>query len=476
MRLSKKAAMCVIFLIVLMVCTFSVKAVGPDSIKEAETAKGRADYNLANNCQDGAILHAWNWYFRDVTENIEEIAKAGYTSVQVSPIQKEKIVPEGLPRIDKWWALYQPVNFRIGNILGSREEFIQMCNRAHEYGVKIIVDVVTNHLANAADDKMFEVSDQVDGFIRDNPKFWHSVLRTADDESRFNMTQMSIGMPDLNTGNKELQMIILEFLNDCQECGADGFRFDAAKHIELPVDKEEFRSDYWPTIIEGVRSKNQDAYIYGELLNPNQSLLQAYSCYMNVTVDAYADHVRNAVRDKNAGWAWSYAVDGVEPKKLVTWVESHDDYAGNNGCGKSTSLTDKQIKLGWSLIAGRAESAPMFFVRPKDGLVGSIGFTDNNIWKDPMVVAANKFHNDMIGKSEYIRLPAYSVFMVERGDKDVILTNVGDCNEFILTKTGLVDGYYLDDKESNAFSVNGGVLMGNIAPEESIILKKVDIE
>ena len=66
--------------------------------------------------------------------------------------------------------------------------------------------------------------------------------------------------------------------------------------------------------------------------------------------------------------------------------------------------------------------------------------------------------------------------MVERGDKDVILTNVGDCNEFILTKTGLVDGYYLDDKESNAFSVNGGVLMGNIAPEESIILKKVDIE
>ena len=33
-----------------------------------------------------------------------------------------------------------------------------------------------------------------------------------------------------------LQDIIIDFLNDVIECGADGLRFDAAKHIELPED------------------------------------------------------------------------------------------------------------------------------------------------------------------------------------------------------------------------------------------------
>ena len=40
----------------------------------------------------------------------------------------------------------------------------------------------------------------------------------------------------LNTQSKEVQNKLKDYLSDCINCGADGFRYDAAKHIELPDD------------------------------------------------------------------------------------------------------------------------------------------------------------------------------------------------------------------------------------------------
>ena len=48
---------------------------------------------------------------------------------------------------------YQPINYKIGNYqLGTRDEFIEMCNEAHKYGVKVIVDVVINHMTSKWDE------------------------------------------------------------------------------------------------------------------------------------------------------------------------------------------------------------------------------------------------------------------------------------------------------------------------------------
>ena len=35
---------------------------------------------------EGATLHAWEWSFKTIEENIPAIAEAGYTSVQTEPI------------------------------------------------------------------------------------------------------------------------------------------------------------------------------------------------------------------------------------------------------------------------------------------------------------------------------------------------------------------------------------------------------
>lgn len=182
-------------------------------------------YGLADNVADGVILHAWNWSFSQIMAELPNIAEAGYTAIQTSPIQRNK-EGDNVPDTSAWWKFYQPTNFEIGNKLGTRDQFKQLCTEAHKYGIKIVVDVVANHLANvtgsggnANSNRSSEIPDN----IRNNDDFWHNDNYSgSSDTDRYQMTHAPIGMPDLNTSNKELQNIILNFLSDAQACGADG--------------------------------------------------------------------------------------------------------------------------------------------------------------------------------------------------------------------------------------------------------------
>ena len=162
-----------------------------------------------------------------------------------------------------------------------------MCLEAHKYGVKIIVDVVTNHLANQygnGNHAKWDRNSNIPSYLRDKDEYWQDEKFGAfndDDTERTSMTHGAIGMPGLNTANKGLQNIILNFLNEAQELGADGFRFDAAKHISLPTDK--ISSDYWPFITKGIKQKNKNAFIYGEILNECATDIHNYSKYIKVT-------------------------------------------------------------------------------------------------------------------------------------------------------------------------------------------------
>ncbi|MBQ3331630.1 MAG: hypothetical protein IJG87_10695, partial [Ruminococcus sp.] len=59
-----------------------------DNDAAATSVNPTTDYALAPNIQSGNILHAFNWRMRDLVKYAPEIAAAGYTSVQISPIQK----------------------------------------------------------------------------------------------------------------------------------------------------------------------------------------------------------------------------------------------------------------------------------------------------------------------------------------------------------------------------------------------------
>ena len=72
---------------------------------------------LADTTKEGVILHAFSWSFATLTESMEQIAAAGFTSVQTSPIN---LCYDGDPGMQlygdgKWYYHYQPTDWTIGN-------------------------------------------------------------------------------------------------------------------------------------------------------------------------------------------------------------------------------------------------------------------------------------------------------------------------------------------------------------------------
>ena len=434
-----------------------------------------ASSNQQVSMKDGTVLHAWCWSFNAIKENMAAIKEAGYTSVQTSPINAVVVGNGGDKKFtEQWYYHYQPTAYTIGNYqLGTEAEFIEMNRVAEQYGIKIIVDAVLNHTTSDYS--------KVSSEIKSINNWTHGADRISNWNSREEVTQKSLlGLWELNTQNPEVQQYLLKFLKNAVSDGADGFRYDAAKHIELPGEyPNQYGSNFWNVILN-----NGSEFQYGEVLQDNISRDADYANLMSITASQYGHSIRDMLRNRNvnAGNLGNYQA-GVDPSKLVLWVESHDTYANGNTDRESESawMSDEDLKLGWAMITARAKGTPLFFSRPVGGGKGvrfpeqtKIGDAGSNLYKDPTIVAVNKFHNAMVGQSEYIRNPNgdTSVAMIERGTQGAVIANLSDSEKNLNTETKLANGTYKDQISGKTYTVSNGRLSGSIARRSVLVLTK----
>jgi hypothetical protein len=434
-----------------------------------------ASSNQQVSMKDGTVLHAWCWSFNAIKENMAAIKEAGYTSVQTSPINAVVVGNGGDKKFtNQWYYHYQPTAYTIGNYqLGTEAEFIEMNRVAEQYGIKIIVDAVLNHTTSDYS--------KVSSEIKSINNWTHGADRISNWNSREEVTQKSLlGLWELNTQNPEVQQYLLKFLKNAVSDGADGFRYDAAKHIELPGEyPNQYGSNFWNVILN-----NGSEFQYGEVLQDNISRDADYANLMSITASQYGHSIREILRNRNAnaGNLGNYRA-GVDPSKLVLWVESHDTYANGNTDSESESawMSDEDLKLGWAMITARAKGTPLFFSRPVGGGKGvrfpeqtKIGDAGSNLYKDPTIVAVNKFHNAMVGQSEYIRNPNgdTNVAMIERGTQGAVIANLSDSEKSLNTETKLANGTYKDQISGKIYTVSNGRLSGSIARRSVLVLTK----
>lgn len=434
-----------------------------------------ASSNQQVSMKDGTVLHAWCWSFNAIKENMAAIKEAGYTSVQTSPINAVVVGNGGDKKFtNQWYYHYQPTAYTIGNYqLGTEAEFIEMNRVAEQYGIKIIVDAVLNHTTSDYS--------KVSSEIKSINNWTHGADRISNWNSREEVTQKSLlGLWELNTQNPEVQQYLLKFLKNAVSDGADGFRYDAAKHIELPGEyPNQYGSNFWNVILN-----NGSEFQYGEVLQDNISRDADYANLMSITASQYGHSIREILRNRNAnaGNLGNYRA-GVDPSKLVLWVESHDTYANGKTDSESESawMSDEDLKLGWAMITARAKGTPLFFSRPVGGGKGvrfpeqtKIGDAGSNLYKDPTIVAVNKFHNAMVGQSEYIRNPNgdTNVAMIERGTQGAVIANLSDSEKSLNTETKLANGTYKDQISGKTYTVSNGRLSGSIARRSVLVLTK----
>lgn len=463
-------------LLSLIICVLMMASlvIVPATTASAATTDNVTGYNLPADVHDGNILHAFNWKLKEVTQYAQEIAEAGYTAVQVSPIQCTKDTTNDGAYSNDWWCFYQPTDLAIGNELGNEADLIEMCDTLDDYGIKVIVDIVANHVQNSTNKtEANKVNATLKSFLR-NPS--GTKLTPYNDANRMGQTHTDLNsqLPDLDTSNKDYQNYLINYLNTLVDCGVDGFRFDAAKHIETPEDGDA-ASDFWPTVTNAIREKNPDAYIYGEILGLSGLSITAYTKYMSVTDYSYGGTVRSALKSKKTSSLANYGFSGSEDKDNVLWVESHDTFTTNPAdSGSSNKLSIDQQIIGWAIVGARKDAPALYLVRTNcaeldvnptltsikyDELIGAPGAADT--WKNDAVVAVNQFKNEFVGQSE----ATYSngnLFFVQRGTTGMVIANLATGTAEISQSCTMANGTYVDQVSGNTFTVSNGTITGTV--------------
>ena len=475
MKKAKKIASLVVASALLTSSFAAITSVNAAEVDSAQTAS--ADSTLRDKVGDGVMLQAFNWSYNTIKENLPAIAAAGYTTVQTSPVQQPKDYSTSGDVTGQWWKLYQPISFHIAeqSWLGTKDDLKSLCDEADKYGIKIICDIVSNHIANADETRPDSVSNQVKKYEPEFYKKRRTYTRTykgdANDSSVQAVVQGHVSKcPDLVTNDTAVQTYIINLLKECIDCGVDGFRFDAAKHIETEDDGE-YASDYWKNITTSASSyytqkTGDDLYIYGEILNNcgADRSYSSYTKYINVTDNRTGDAVLYNVTKGKASTATNAKYkSGVAASNAVLWAESHDTYEGNSGSSgfsNTADVSDENVVKAWAIVASRKDSTALFFARPGTALMG--GVSTDTTYKSTAVSEINKFHNLFVGQSEKLGSSG-DIAYVARGTSGIVLSNCKGTNASVsISGTGLADGKYTDTVSGAEFTVANGVLTGSI--------------
>lgn len=404
-------------------------------------------YKLKDNIQDGVILHCFDWTYNDIKAELPKIAKAGFTSIQTSPAQ-----PNGT---GTWYWLYQPISFSIGtNGVGTKAELQSLCDEAEKYGIKIIVDVVANHLRGD--------HNNIDNDLKPS-EYWHTFGGGIDWKNRWQVTHGSIGMPDIATENPYVQQKVCNYVQELKSVGVDGLRWDAAKHIGVPSEGD----DFWKSVTQ------YGLYNYGEILGGpddrstgNEDIMKEYTDYISVTDSNYGKELRDSFNSGKAPTSsGNWSEKGISNDKLLYWGESHDTWSNNKDWGFSNEMSQNVIDRAYAVAASRNKVTALYFSRPsstnkesiKMGEKGSTHYTSSE------VAQINKFHNAMDGKADYYTV-SDGCSVITRKDGGAVIVKGSGSGEVSVENGGgyAKPGTYTDAVSGNTFTITSSTISGTI--------------
>ncbi|HJB46980.1 MAG TPA: starch-binding protein [Candidatus Mediterraneibacter surreyensis] len=430
----------------------------PAVTAEAAARTSGNSYGLADSIQDGVILHCFNWKYSDIEAELPAIAEAGFTSVQTSPAQPS--VKSGT-----WYWLYQPLGFYVGtNDLGSKEDLEDLCDEAEKYDINVIVDVVANHLAGD--------HTNIQGDLKDS-QYWHTYGKVTSWADRDQVINGEIGMPDLNSEHPYVYQTVSNYIDELQDLGVDGIRWDAAKHIGLPSEG----CNFWPEVTD------QGLYHYGEILvgpddrtSGNEGLMKEYTEYMTVTDSTYGKTLRDAFASGTVPTAFgNWSARGISNDKLIYWAESHDTWSNNQDWGYSNTMSQNVIDRAYAVAASRNDISALYFSRPssankediKAGAKGSTHFTSDE------VSAVNQFHNAMDGQPDYYTT-GNNCAVVSRETGAVVVAGSGENFNVTVPNGGGTTqaGTYVDAITGEKWTVTSESMSGRIGSTGISVLYK----
>lgn len=313
------------------------------SIQTVLTAPGSISRAAAAE-QPTAIFHAFNQSFSDVKDFVCTLKEQGYSHVQISPAQKSLAG-------SKWWNRYQPVNYQVIDGLGTAADLSALIKKAHSCKIKVIADVVFNHMANL-DGK--EETEDVSKFPGLEPS---DFKMSSQDPSRrsceigenngYNDGNQNAevncwlgGLPDLNFTDR-VKKLQKEHIKMLLAMGIDGFRFDAAKHMPKPVLQE---------YINFIDNESQGkTWNYLEVIEDQDTKAEDFNSIAAVTDFRLYNSMRQIF--ELGGDMRSLPATAVNDSRSVTFGANHDTIKALNdkAINPYTDITDSYLATAYVL-------------------------------------------------------------------------------------------------------------------------------
>lgn len=360
---------------------------------------------LAPTASADVIYQAFNERFAAIEAKLGKLDALGYEYVQVSPPQKS---------IDQtiWWARYQPVDLRvIEGPLGDEGDLRSLIGAAHARGMKVLIDVVLNHMADeqlaGVQNLQFPQFSRADFHDPDGQSCIQD-YRNRDQVRYMWLCDPSKGheLPDLDTSSSYVLGQHRRFLQMLINMGVDGFRFDAAKHIE---------ADYFGRVLSVVPAGK---FYYGEVIGENLAESSEYTPYFPVT-DFHL--LRTMLSAFSAGGDLRYLIHpeaygaALPGNVSVPFARNHDTVM-HEGFFSFGDLRDAMLANAY--VLGRGAGTPTIY---------------RDDYDDPIVKAGVRFHNRLAGRGAFVR-PVQEVcvsggcdprttFVLEREDVGVMIIN-----------------------------------------------------
>lgn len=395
---------------------------------------------MEKNVKNGIMFQGFEWYlpsggyFADMENKIPDLVAAGINSVWLPPQCKATGV------FDVGYGIYDL--YDLGEFdqkgeqrtkYGTKEEYLQLIRALHEAGIRVYADVVLNHKAGADESEHFdavqvnpanrteEIGDvhEIEAwthfhFPGRRGKYsdfqWHWYHFTGvdfDQKSGESGVYRVVGdgkgwaygvsgekgnfdylmFADIDHHHPEVREELFRWADwMIEETGVDGFRVDAAKHIDRT-----FMRDF----INYVDEKHEDFYWFGEYW-------QAYSDktgkYMEITeydMDLFDVTLHyNLVAAARGGKSYDIRriFDGTlvkeHPAMAVTFVNNHDSQPGQS----LENFVDRWfIPHAYALILLRKDGYPCVFYGDYYGISGENPIEGNKELLDKLMKLRNSF-------------------------------------------------------------------------------------
>lgn len=303
--------------------------------------------------------------FKGATEKLEYVRDLGFTGIWLMPIMPS-------PSYHKYDITDY---YAIDPDYGTMEDFQAFLDKAHELGIKVILDLVVNH--TSIEHPWFQnAKSGEDAEYRDYYNFSDTALSGYNKigdwyfESRF-----TASMPDLNLDSEAVRAEIVNIMKFWLDMGVDGFRLDAV--TSYYTGEQQKNIDFLMWLNDEAKKIAPDCYIIGEAWSDTSTIANYYTSgidsffyFPGATASGSIAKIMDETASGRGEMYGDYAI-GLEERfgdvLMAPFLGNHDTDRIANAIG---TYDLKRLKVTYGMLA-MMRGGLYFYYGDEIGMVGT---------------------------------------------------------------------------------------------------------